>query len=244
MEYIRRKAFALKGPFPDLKTAQEHLLTTIETLNATKQQGTGKTANELFAIEKQYLLDSPSALECAEASELRVDKYATVSWKGNRYSVPEDLVGKFVWVKRFSNRLEIYTNTILVGTHDLYFGKHGWVIDIAHYLETFKTKPGALPNSVALVSSGYLKDIYAAYFKDSPRDFIELLSYLKKHQISGEALEQTLFRLTKTSGNVTLEKIKALLGNTGEQYPGTKITESRTEHLAKRYLVEINHLIN
>jgi hypothetical protein len=244
VEYIRRKAFALKDHFMDLETAQKHLLSSIEVLNATKQQGTGKTANELFVIEKQHLLSAPWALECAEASELRVDKYATISWRGNRYSVPETLVGKFVWVKRFSNRLEVYNNHVLIGTHNLYYGKHGWVIDIAHYLETFKTKPGALPNSVALISSGYLKEIYTAYFKDAPRDFIELLSYLKKHQISGEHLEQTLFRLTKTSGHVTLEKIKALLGNTGEQYLGTKIIENRTSHLAKRHLVQINHLIN
>lgn len=244
VEYIRRKAFALKDHFMDLKAAQKHLLTTIETLNATKQQGTGKTANVLFAIEKQYLLDSPSALECAEASELRADKYATVSWKGNRYSVPGTLVGKFVWVKRFSNRLEIYTNNVLVGTHDLYFGKHGWTINILHYLETFKIKPGALPNSVALISSGYLKEIYAAYFKDSPRDFIELLSYLKKYQISGERLEQTLFRLQKTSYSITLEKLKALLGNTGEQYPNTTGTENQTTHLAKKHLVQISHLMN
>ena len=244
VEYIRRKAYALKDHFMDLKTAQEHLLTIIERLNATKQQGTGKTANELFAIEKQYLLDSPSALECAEASELRVDKYGTISWPGNRYSVPETLVGKFVWVKRFSNKLEIYNNHVLVGAHNLYFGKHGWVIDIAHYLETFKTKPGALPNSVALIGSGYLKEVYTAYFKDSPRDFIELLSYLKKHQISGERLEQTLFRLQKGSCSITLEKLKALLGNTGEQYVNAIIAENQTVHLAKKHLVQISHLMN
>jgi transposase len=244
VEYIRRKAFALKDDFKDLETAGKHLLSSIEILNHTKQQGTGKTANELFVTEKQHLLAAPLALQCAEASELRVDKYATISWRGNRYSAPETLVGQFVWVKRFSNRLEIYSKNILVGTHSLYFGKHGWTIDITHYLETFKTKPGALQGSVALIGSGYLKEVYTAYFKDAPRDFIELLSYLKKHQINKERLEQTLFRLIKPSGNITLEKIKALLGNTLGRSVNTKTTEDQTTYLAKKHLEQINHLMN
>jgi transposase len=244
VEYLRRKAFALKDDFKDLETAQKHLLSSIEILNHTKQQGTGKTANEQFAIEKQHLLTSACALECAEASELRVDKYATISWRGNRYSAPETLVGQFVWVKRFSNRIEIYNNNVLVGSHNLFFGKHGWTIDISHYLETFKRKPGALSNSVALISNDYLKEIYSTYFKDDPRDFIELLSYLKKHQISGERLEQTLCRLTKTSDYVNLEKLKALLGNTEQQYNNTTSSPNQTTHLAKQQLEQINHLIN
>ena len=242
VEYIRRKSFALKDSFASLELAQSRLLQTIETLNNTSQQGTGKTANELFAVEKQHLKVSSSALECAEALELRADKYATVSWRGNRYSVPENLVGTFVWVKRFSNRLEVYNNNNIVATHELHFGKHRWIIDIAHYLETFKTKPRALPNSVALISSGYLKEVYTVYFKDTPRDFIELLAYLKKHQIGGERLEDTLSRLTKTSKDVSLEKIKALLGNTKEQGAST-ITKNETSDLAKNHLEQISRLI-
>ena len=87
----------------------------------------------------------------------------------------------------------------------MFTGVHGWTIDIAHYLETFKRKPGALPNSVALISAPYLKEIYTTHFKDNPRDFVKLLAYVKTHQTTNEALEQTLGRLTKTCKQLSIE---------------------------------------
>ena len=108
VEYIRRKAFSLTDDFANLEAAQSHLLGILEQLNTTKQQGTSKTANELFAQEKPQLYPVTSNLECAEATELRVDKYATISWKGNRYSVPENLIDQFVWVKCYSHKIEVY----------------------------------------------------------------------------------------------------------------------------------------
>ena len=245
VEYIRRKAFSFTDNFENLEAAQSHLLAVLKTLNNIKQQGSSKTANELFAQEKSHLYPVTNNLECADAVELRVDKYATISWKGNRYSVPEDLVNQFVWVKCYSHRLEVYhkQSHALVAKHALFIGAHGWTIDIAHYLETFKTKPGALPNSVALISNSYLKQIYTRYFKDNPRDFILLLAYLKEHQTSNEALEHTLDRLTKTCKEITIDALKALLGNNKEEYKGN-VSEDLTTQLAKKQLTQINSLLN
>lgn len=246
VEYIRRKSFALKDSFADLESAQSHLLTTLQVLNSTKQQATSKTAIELFEKEKEHLHPCTQALECAEAIELRADKYATISYKGNRYSVPETLVGKFVWVKRFSNRLEVYHKDthVLLAKHDLYCGAHGWTIDIAHYLETFKRKPGALANSVALISNAYLREIYSAHFKESPRDFIALLSYLKTNKISNEDLKDTLERLTKTCKTITIEALKVLLGNTQQPLVANSIIHDTTTDLAKQQLAQISALLN
>ncbi|TLP72869.1 transposase [Maribacter sp. ACAM166] len=246
VEYIRRKAFAIQDGFTDLASAQSHLLTTLETLNNTKQQGTSKTAMELFEKEKTQLFPCLGALECAEGMELRTDKYATISYKGNRYSVPETLVGKFVWVKRFSNRLEVYHKDtyLLVATHELHNGSHGWVINIVHYLETFKRKPGALPNSVALISDVYLKEIYTTHFAASPRDFIALLTYLKTHQIKNEALKDTLKRITRIGKKVTVEALKALLGNTQNPFTDNAIVLDKTTQLAKEQLAQISKLLN
>lgn len=246
VEYIRRKSFALTDNFTDLASAQSHLLTTLDALNNTRQQGTSKTAMELFEKEKAHLHPCTQALECAEAIDLRSDKYATISYKGNRYSVPETLVGQFVWVKRFSNRLEVYhkDTQALVATHELYNGSHGWTIDISHYLETFKRKPGALVNSVALINNIYLKEIYTVHFKESPRDFIELLSYLKTHKISKERIEGTLKRLTKTCKAVTVEALKALLGNTQKPLTNNATVTDKTTELAKQQLAQISKLLN
>lgn len=65
----------------------------LKELNATQQQQSGKSADQMLKEEKPYLPVANTAMLCAEQVQLRVDKYATVSYKTNRYSVPDRLVG-------------------------------------------------------------------------------------------------------------------------------------------------------
>jgi len=244
VEYIRRKAFGFTHSFDSLEAAQDHLLCIIEQINQTKQQLTGKSANELFEQETPFLLPVSSDLNCSEMVELRVDKYATVSFRTNRYSVPDHLVGDFVTLKLFSSALEIYHKDILLGKHPRNYGNHQWVIAIEHYLHTLKRKPGALSNSVALISSVYLKQLYQTYFTQSPRDFIELLEYCKTYQVDHERLEHTVNRLLRANCClINTERIKALLGNKTVAEP-RPILEDQTLILAKKQLSQVSSLIN
>jgi len=78
-------------------------------LNGIRQQGTGKSAEELFSEEKALLVKHPAAgMICSEQVQSRVDKYATISYRTNRYSVPHHLVGEFVEVSVYSRELQIY----------------------------------------------------------------------------------------------------------------------------------------
>lgn len=188
VEYIRRKSFGVKSHFNTIEEARSWLVFTINKLNTTKQQLSGKTAMELFEEEKKALLPVPVRMLCSEQIELRVDKYATVSYNTNRYSVPDHLVGHFVDVKIQSHEIIIYKECDLLGTHRRCYGKHEWIIDINHYLSTFQKKPGALASSVALACNETLKDLYQRYFTCVPRDFIELLDYCHKSKINDENL--------------------------------------------------------
>lgn len=209
MEYIRRKSFGLKSCFNSIEEARNWLASTIRELNMKKQQLSGKTAVELFEEEKKALLPAPVKMLCSEQKELRVDKYATVSYSTNRYSVPDHLVGHFVDVKIQSHEIMIYKGSNLLATHRRNYGKHEWTIDINHYLTTFKKKPGALASSVALACSEVLTDLYQLYFSGVPRDFIELLDYCHKNKITNEKLTQAVVRL-KQSGirEITADKLK------------------------------------
>ena len=85
VEYVRRKAFAPIDSFGSAIEAQEWLDSILKKLNATKQQGTGKSAGELLAEEKKVLAKHPSSVMiCSAQIQLRADKYATVSYQGNR----------------------------------------------------------------------------------------------------------------------------------------------------------------
>lgn len=243
VEYIRRKSFGVKCHFTDLEQATDWLHKRIETLNNTKQKLAGKTANELLDDERTSLAPLPARLLCSEQIQLRVDKYATVSYKTNRYSVPDDLVGAFVQARIQSHEIRFYHNDCKVATHRRCYHKHDWIIKIDHYLNTFKRKPGALAGSLALASCGYLKQLYETHFMGEPRNFISLLSYCQQHTITDEKLEQAVKQLTDSPvKELTTEKIKALLGNKQDDFQLREWTQ--TTAMAKSQLQQLSALIN
>lgn len=243
VEYVRRKAFGIKNNFNAIEDAQTWLITIINKLNASKQQIGRKTSNELFSDEKKILYTLPTKLACAVMEQLRVDKYATISYKTNRYSVPDNLVGQFVDVKIESQQMYIYSDNLLVASHRRSYKNHQWIISIEHYLNTFKKKPGALNGSVALASNNYLKQLYNEYFTNEPRRFIDLLDYCIKNKITDEKLEESVKRLLNTGiGEISIEKIKALLGN--KQSEQTPIVCTQIVQMAKNQLSELSQLMN
>ena len=130
-------------------------------------------------------------------------------------------MGEFVEVSVHSRKLEIYFQNKRVATHVRSYEKHSWHIDIEHYLDTFKKKPGALAGSQALADNHYLGALYRNFFRDEPREFIELLSYCREQKVSEEKLEESLRRLLGASprGVVSVEKLRALVGNIPTETP-------------------------
>ena len=242
VEYIRRKSFAVKCKFESMEEAEAWLQSTLKRLNAKKQQTTGKSADELFAEELDILYPAPFKLACAEQMQLRVDKYSTISYRTNRYSVPDHLVGKFVEVKITSGQIRVYEQGEMVASHGRSYKAHQWIFAIEHYLRTFKQKPGALSGSVALASSAYLTELFTSYFENEPRDFIDLLDYCHKNKIDNEQLEAAVNRLKKSGiRQVTTEKLKVLLGNQPSEnmtIPFDLITQ-----LSKKQLLEQTSLM-
>jgi len=237
VEYIRRKAFGVKSNFETLDGAITYLNTVVKKLNNTRQQLTGKTAMDMFAAEKEELWQLPGPLACSEAIQLRADKYATVSYRCNRYSVPDNLVGHFISAKVFSHKIEFYHENELVATHARDYGNHQWIISIEHYLGTFHKKPGALEGSVALSRSNYLKQLYQQFYINRPRDFIDLLHYCHKHRVGGEELETAVSRIAMTcSQGVETEKITAILGNKNAPQQTMPAEATETMGMAKKQL--------
>jgi len=245
VEYIRRKAFGFKSDFANMEEADKYLETVIIRINQAKQQLTGRTAIEMFADEKKLLWQYKAPLSCSDSVQLRVDKYATISYCTNRYSVSDKLVGCFVDVKVFSNTLEAYNQNKLVASHQRDYGKHQWIISIEHYLDTLRQKPGALNGSVALTCSPYLKKLYLQYYTETPRDFIDLLHYCRQNKISAENLETTVSRLVElcTKG-ITTEKLTALLGNKPREVVKQVAVINQTVYMAQEQLKQVTALMN
>jgi len=243
VEYIRRKDFGIKNRFDSQEQANQWLLTSLNKINNTRQKTTGQTASELFTEESKKLIPTSTKLACCEQIQLRVDKYATVCYRTNRYSVPDHLVGQFISAQISSHQCQIYYNNSLLATHHRSYKKHQWIIEIEHYLSTFKQKPGALSGSVALASNTYLQKLYNTYFINEPREFIDLLAYCQKHKITDEKLESSVGKLFKSGvRQITAQKLTALLGN--KQINFKPVNYNQITKMAQNQLSQITALMN
>jgi len=215
VEFIRRKAFSINDSFDSQNQADKHLQEVLARINNIKQTGADKTADELFKEEKEKLWGLTGDFSFHATDRFKVDKYATFAYSTNKYSVPDHLVGHYIDTKITSKTLEVYSNNHLVATHTRNYGKHQWILDLHHYLDTLKKKPGALAGSVALQQCEvFLGELYFNYFIECPREFVELLMYCKQNNIDNGRLQETLLLVRQICPtDINADKLIAILGN-------------------------------
>jgi hypothetical protein len=123
------------------------------------------------------------------------------------YSVPEYLVGKRVTVKKYHNEVRIYAisrearDNETVAVHKRVFGSGKMQIDIYHYLNTLKKKPGAVRNSIPR-----LKAVFDTYYAGQRKrtafvyKFIEL--FLENKELAIEEIIALFERETANKGEI------------------------------------------
>jgi transposase len=163
---IANKVFAIDYRFDTLDEARTHLARHLALLNAASQ----------IEQEKAVLLPYRPPLEIARISVATVDKYSFIRVANNFYSVPDYLVGERLTVKLYPSDVVIYAGMNEVCRHFRRRGHLEYAVDIYHYLDTLKKKPGAVKNSVALRSQERLKAVFDRYFAKHPKDFVLLLA--------------------------------------------------------------------
>lgn len=212
VEVVRRKAFAFRDTFETLEEANDYLLDVCDKLNQkTIKKETNQTAEQLLQEEKGYLLPTRPPFDAARIVYPRVDKYSTVVVDQNRYSVPDHLVGEVLKVKIYSNRILCFYQEEKAADHHRLTGCHEWSLELEHYVKTLKKKPGALADSAALQqASQKIKVIYETYYTNSPKEFVELIEFMKDGT-SLSVIEQSIAELRKMNPqHVTTDKIKVM----------------------------------
>ena len=198
VDVVRRKAFSLSFDFT-FEAAAEHLKKVLITHNGN-----------LLEEEKPYLMPYPGKYETAEIRECFVDKYSTISYLNNKYSVPDHLVGKYVCLKAYVEEIVILHNKEKVASHKRLYGFNEWSVNIYHYVRTISRKPGALKGSLALSQlQNDLKQIYIKSFMDRPKEFIKVL------ELAGDiGKDKVLTKISELDSNkipVTFDNIKAVV---------------------------------
>lgn len=112
------------------------------------------TVGAAFAAEAPTLNPLPAgAFDPARQLTARVDTRSRVGVRQSYYSVPARLVGRRVPVRLTATTVEVFDAGRRVAVHERALGRGIEVLDLDHYLEVLKIKPGALPGATALAQA-------------------------------------------------------------------------------------------
>jgi DNA-binding CsgD family transcriptional regulator len=239
VEYLRRKIFSKCDTFARFSEARAYFKRELSRLNQ-KCRNNQVSAQEMLEKEKDALLVLPPRYDTARIREARVDRYSTVSVDTNHYSVPDHLVGEFVLVKIYPDRILCYHNQQKIASHKRCQGRDRWQLDINHYLKTLKFKPSALKRSNAFSQiKPELKAIYHNYYQGQEKQFIDLLELVATHSLS--KVSQTISMLEKIPTTVNTERIRLILEKKDEPVP--ILTPSAITRQAKETVCHYSELL-
>jgi hypothetical protein len=160
-----------------------------------------------FTIKDRLAEDLAAALPlpshrfdpCVIHPAVAVDKYQTVAFDGNRYSVPRLFAFRMVTVKGYVDRVVIVADGQAVATHIRCLTKHTMVLEPTHYLVALGRKPGALDHSpvfrdwkLPACFAGFRAELEQHYGSMAgSRRFVRVLQLLGEHPLTrvSEAVE-------------------------------------------------------
>ncbi len=242
VEFVRRKAFSNKNKFNTLKEANLHLQSILKKLNSKpREYYNNLTPIERLAEEKPVLGPILADYIIYEEEEYRVSKYSTIQIEHNKYSVPDYLVGRFVKAKKYTDKISIYYDSVEVCVHERSYKLHDWIMDINHYLDTFKKKPGALHNSTVINKCTHrIQEIYNNYYITNPKEFLELLKIITEKDI--KTVDEAILELeTIGKKHVTTENIKNIVNQEKKDiYPNKNVEE--TDEILENSLLILDKL--
>ena len=120
---------------------------------------------------------------------------------------------------------------IRIATHLRRHTRFEYYLNLDHYLETLRTKPGALRGSLSLFQADLtLRRVFFLHFEQRPREFIELLLFARQHQYEIDDLQRAIDKCLGYCPHhpVSLDKLKILLN----QKQGEPIIEQPAQELS------------
>jgi transposase len=153
--------------------------------------GHRETVGMRFTREAAQLRPLPFPLP--RASHLRaahVNKFAEVSFEGNRYSVPTRYAHRDVLIEIFEHRLHVILDDAVVAEHGRLWGKDLSSFDIRHYIDLLTHKHRAAVHALVL-SDGRLPAVFTSlldhYVADNrntaSKRWMSIVALLSEHAV-------------------------------------------------------------
>jgi len=132
-----------------------------------------RTIGQDFAAERPFLAPLPAdEFDPGLVLNPRVDRSSMVTVRMVKYSVPARFIGRKVRVSLRASEVVVFDGRVVAARHQRIAVKHGQSVQLDHYLEVLKTKPGALPGSTALARArecGAFTSAHEAFWAASRR---------------------------------------------------------------------------
>jgi hypothetical protein len=191
-------------PVPRMKDMAElnaHLLRCCEADRTRTVQGKQSTIGERFHEERRCAIPLPGRpFDPCVRQPSKADKYQTVAFDSNRYSVPRSCAFQTMLVKGYIDRIEIVRGSQTAATHLRCYERNEQILDRLHYLVTLSSKPALLD-----CSDVYRRSKLPAVFEQvrkileeregqraGTRHYIRVLQLLAEHPV--ERIAQAISR--------------------------------------------------
>ncbi|WP_350247795.1 IS21 family transposase (plasmid) [Rhodococcus sp. D-6] len=203
-------------PIPEVGSLDElnAMVDAWDEADDTRRIGSrARTVGEHFATEQPLLAPLPNEpFETGRWFTPRVDRYAQITVRMNKYSVPARMVGRQARVLLNASNLIVFDGKTEIARHERLMTKGSARVDLDHYLEVLLRKPGALSGATALEqarASGRFTPVHDAWWAaackahgdgDGTRALIEVLMLHRhlphEHVVAGLATALRVGALT------------------------------------------------
>jgi transposase len=113
--------------------------------------GYTESIGQRFARDQAQALPLPAhRFDACISQPAQVDKYQTVRFDRNRYSVPRTCAYRAVTVKGYVDRVEVIERGQVVARHARSYGRDEHMLDPLHYLAALGRRPAALDHAPVL----------------------------------------------------------------------------------------------
>jgi transposase len=214
----------------DLAALNAHLRQRAETeLNRTVD-GYQESIGQRFNRDRARALSLPAQAfdPCLQQAAV-VDKYQTVQFDNNRYSVPRACAFRTVTVKGYVDRIEVVDGTAVVARHNRRYARNEQFLDPLHYLATLGRKPAALDHAPVMrewrlpASFTQLRQTLEQRYGATAgaRQYIRVLQLLAEHPLA--RVQQAVESCTSPE-QAQAERIAAMVQRLAERDAGVPLS--------------------
>jgi transposase len=196
------------------------------------QAGRQETIGQRFQRDQERALALPERpFDACIQRPGQVDKYQTVRFDGNGYSVPRVFAFQTVTVKGYVDHVAVVAGGQVIARHPRSYASGEQVLDPLHYLATLGRRPAALDHA-NLFRHWQLPAVFADLRQDlerrhgasaGARQFIRVLQLLAEHPL--ERVERAI-NLSRSAAGYHVEAILECTRRSAERVPQTPLDVS------------------